>query len=85
MLTIENVTKTFGSFTAVDNLNLQIPEREMFGLLGANGAGKTTTFRMILGLLSLTDGHITWKGQPVNYSISEKIGYLRKSGGCIRK
>ncbi|QEY88689.1 ABC transporter, ATP-binding protein [Bacillus amyloliquefaciens] len=85
MLTIENVTKTFGSFTAVDNLNLQIPEREMFGLLGANGAGKTTTFRMILGLLSLTDGHITWKGQPVNYSISEKIGYLPEERGLYPK
>lgn len=85
MLTIEHVTKTFGSLTAVDNLNLQIPEREMFGLLGANGAGKTTTFRMILGLLSLTDGNIRWKGQPVNYSISEKIGYLPEERGLYPK
>ncbi|NRG38540.1 ATP-binding cassette domain-containing protein, partial [Bacillus subtilis] len=55
MLTIDHVTKTFGDYKAVDGLDLDIPEQQMFGLLGANGAGKTTTFRMILGLLSITE------------------------------
>ena len=50
---LEHVTKRFGEFTAVDDLSLEIPEKEMFGFLGANGAGKTTTFRMILGCLIL--------------------------------
>lgn len=76
MLTIDHVTKTFGDYKAVDGLDLDIPEQQMFGLLGANGAGKTTTFRMILGLLSITEGSISWKGRPVNYHISNKIGYL---------
>lgn len=62
-LQLENVTKRFGSFTAVDNLSIEIPEREMFGFLGANGAGKTTTFRMILGLLDASDGRISWDGK----------------------
>lgn len=57
MLTIDHVTKTFGDYKAVDGLDLDIPEQQMFGLLGANGAGKTTTFRMILGLLSITEAN----------------------------
>ncbi|WP_368031715.1 ATP-binding cassette domain-containing protein, partial [Bacillus licheniformis] len=52
MLKIDHVTKRFGSFTAVNDLTMEIPDKQRFGLLGANGAGKTTTFRMILGLLN---------------------------------
>ena len=50
-LLLENVTKRFGDFTAVDDLTLSVGEGTMYGFLGANGAGKTTTFRMILGLI----------------------------------
>ncbi|ASB92551.1 ABC transporter ATP-binding protein [Bacillus subtilis] len=85
MLTIDHVTKTFGDYKAVDGLDLDIPEQQMFGLLGANGAGKTTTFRMILGLLSITEGSISWKGRPVNYHISNKIGYLPEERGLYPK
>lgn len=53
-LVLQHVTKQFGSFTAVDDVTLSIPEKGIFGFLGANGAGKTTTFRMILGLLEPT-------------------------------
>jgi ABC-2 type transport system ATP-binding protein len=55
-LKLENITKKFGDFTAVNQLSISIPEKEMFGFLGANGAGKTTTFRMIIGLLKPTEG-----------------------------
>lgn len=85
MLTIDHVTKQFGKQKAVDGLHLEIPEQQMFGLLGANGAGKTTTFRMILGLLSITEGSISWKGRPVNYSITSKIGYLPEERGLYPK
>ncbi|HEY4553017.1 MAG TPA: ABC transporter ATP-binding protein [Bacillaceae bacterium] len=85
MLNIENVTKRFGHFTAVDDLSLQIPEQEMFGLLGANGAGKTTTFRMILGILDETEGHINWNGKPIDYSASREIGYLPEERGLYPK
>ncbi|WP_243291469.1 ABC transporter ATP-binding protein [Bacillus sp. FJAT-47783] len=84
-LKIENVTKKFGNFTAVDNLSIEIPENEIFGFLGANGAGKTTTFRMILGLLSPTDGKITWDGETINYEKSEQIGYLPEERGLYPK
>ncbi|ASB90271.1 ABC transporter ATP-binding protein [Bacillus sonorensis] len=85
MLKIDHVTKKFGSFTAVDNLTLDIPEKQMFGLLGANGAGKTTTFRMILGLLNATEGAVTWKGKPIHYSVSNGIGYLPEERGLYPK
>ena len=50
MLELINITKKFGSFTAVDNLNLKVNAGDFFGFLGQNGAGKTTTIKMISGL-----------------------------------
>lgn len=84
-LQIENVTKRFGDFTAVNNLSLTVGEGTMYGFLGANGAGKTTTFRMILGLLNANEGHITWNGQPISYATSPEIGYLPEERGLYPK
>lgn len=85
MLTINEVRKQFGSFTAVDGINLQIPRGEIFGLLGANGAGKTTTFRMILGLLTPSQGRITWNDKEISYETSDLIGYLPEERGLYPK
>ncbi|MBO0961325.1 ABC transporter ATP-binding protein [Neobacillus sp. MM2021_6] len=85
VLKLEHVTKRFGQFLAVDDLSLTIPEKEMFGFLGANGAGKTTTFRMILGLLDNTAGRITWDEQPIDYSTSHLVGYLPEERGLYPK
>ncbi|WP_404331125.1 ABC transporter ATP-binding protein [Mesobacillus maritimus] len=85
VLKLEHVTKRFSEFTAVDDLSLAIPEREIFGFLGANGAGKTTTFRMILGLLDPTEGNITLDGKKVDYSTSPIIGYLPEERGLYPK
>ena|SRR5690625_216614 len=85
VLQLRNVTKKFGSHIAVNNLNLDIPEQELFGFLGGNGAGKTTTFRMILGLLDKTAGTITWEGEPVSYAKSHLIGYLPEERGLYPK
>ena len=84
-LVLSNVTKQFGSFTAVNNLTLEVPEKEMFGFLGANGAVKTTTFRMILGLLNQTVGIITWNDQRIDYSTTPEIGYLPEERGLYPK
>ncbi|TLS38041.1 ABC transporter ATP-binding protein [Pseudalkalibacillus caeni] len=84
-LDIKDVTKRFGAFTAVDHLNLTVPEKEIFGLLGANGAGKTTTFRMLLGLIDQTEGQISWKGEKINYDTSHLIGYLPEERGLYPK
>ena len=84
-LRIENVSKHFGKFTAVNQIDFQIQTGEIFGFLGANGAGKTTTFRMILGILEPTEGKITWKGQKIDYRLSHKIGYLPEERGLYPK
>ena len=59
MITLENVTRKFGTFTAVDNLSLTVSKGEVLGFLGPNGAGKTTTMRMISGFLMPSSGKIT--------------------------
>ncbi|WP_017728694.1 ABC transporter ATP-binding protein [Halalkalibacterium ligniniphilum] len=84
-LHIKGVTKTFGRFTAIDNLTLEIPKGEMFGMLGANGAGKTTTFRMMLGLLEPTEGEMTWSGNKIDYGRTHLIGYLPEERGLYPK
>ncbi|MCS7230395.1 MAG: ABC transporter ATP-binding protein [Candidatus Kryptonium sp.] len=58
MIRLENLTKKFGDFIAVDNLTLEIKSGEFFGFLGPNGAGKTTTIKMIAGLIQPTSGKI---------------------------
>jgi ABC-2 type transport system ATP-binding protein len=57
-----DLTKRYGSFTAVDGISLQVPRGELFGVLGPNGAGKTTTLRMIAGILRPTSGTVTIGG-----------------------
>lgn len=84
-LILENVTKRFGDFTAVDNLSIAVEKGTMYGFLGANGAGKTTTFRMILGLLNANEGRITWNNQIVSYATSPEIGYLPEERGLYPK
>ncbi|KAA1039517.1 ABC transporter ATP-binding protein [Macrococcus equipercicus] len=85
MLALQHVTKQFGNYTAVDDLNIEVPSHEMLGFLGGNGAGKTTTFRMILGLLEKTSGSITYNGKPIDYSVTDEIGYLPEERGLNPK
>lgn len=58
MLYISNLTKNYGSYTAVNHLTLHIPEGDLFGFVGPNGAGKTTTIRIVCGLLKASSGNI---------------------------
>lgn len=79
MLRLINLTKKFGSFTAVDNINLEINEGDFFGFLGQNGAGKTTTIKMITGLYAPTKGRILINGTDIlKYPVTAKkfIGYI---------
>lgn len=66
---IENLTKKFGYFTAVNNLTMSIKENEIFTILGHNGAGKTTTIFMLTGILSPTSGEATVYGDPISTNI----------------
>ncbi len=79
MIRLEGLTKRYGKFTAVNNIDLHVPRGELFGFLGPNGAGKTTTLRMIAGIMRPTAGRI-WLGgdDVVNYPMSAKtrLGFI---------
>lgn len=85
MLKVSHVTKYYGENKAVDDLNFEVKEGEIFGLLGINGAGKTTTFRMITGLLDKTKGEITFNGKKVDYDLTDKIGFLTEERSLLTK
>lgn len=76
---MKNLTKKFGSFTAVDNLTFDVPEGKIFGFLGPNGSGKSTTIRMLCGVLTPTTGTATVLGYDIKKEgklIKQKIGYM---------
>jgi ABC-2 type transport system ATP-binding protein len=79
VITLTGLTKRYGSFTAVDGIDLEVPKGELFGFLGPNGAGKTTTFRMIAGIILPTAGRIQIGGvdlvrQPL--IAKRRLGYI---------
>ena len=85
MLKLSHVTKYYGDFLAVDDLSFEVKDGEIFGLLGVNGAGKTTTFRMITGLLDKTSGSITFNGKKIDYSVTDKLGFLTEERSLLTK
>lgn len=85
MLKVEHVTKYYDKLKAVDDLSFEVKDGEIFGLLGVNGAGKTTTFRMITGLLDITSGEITFDGKKIDYSVTDKIGFLTEERSLLTK
>lgn len=76
---VENLTKTFGSFTAVDNISFKIPKGCIFGLLGPNGSGKSTTIRMLCGVLTPTSG----TGKVLGLDIVKDTEAVRHSLGYM--
>ena len=79
MIRLTNLTKRYGSFTAVNGINLEVPRGELFGFLGPNGAGKTTTMRMIAGILRPTGGSVEVGGIDVvanPVAAKSRLGYI---------
>jgi ABC-2 type transport system ATP-binding protein len=79
VITVENLTKRFGDFIAVNNISFEVKQGEIFGFLGANGAGKTTAMRMLCGLSLPTSGKAQVAGFDVyrqNELIKRNIGYM---------
>jgi ABC-2 type transport system ATP-binding protein len=79
VIKVQNLTKKFGSFTAVDNISFSVFEGEIFGFLGANGAGKTTAMRMLCGLSHPTSGKGTVAGFNIfkqSENVKKNIGYM---------
>ena len=79
VISIKNLTKKFGHFTAVDDINLTVEEGELYGLLGPNGAGKTTVVRLLCTLIQPTSGTATVAG----YDIREQAAQVRRRIGVV--
>jgi len=85
MLQCKEITKQFGTFKALDNVSLEIPEGKIFGLLGPNGAGKTTMIRIINRITAPTEGVVLLDGKEMADSDVRKIGYLPEERGLYKK
>jgi ABC-2 type transport system ATP-binding protein len=90
MITIktENLTRKFGDLTALDQLNLEVPEGEIFGLVGPDGAGKTTTMRLLTGILEPTSGNAwVYNKHTVKESenLKEQIAYMSQRFGLYEE
>ena len=84
-VSLENVTKRFGDFTAVDDLSLQVFPGRIYGLLGPNGAGKTTTIRMIVNITAADSGSIHVFGRLTTSALQDRIGYIPEERGLYKK
>jgi branched-chain amino acid transport system ATP-binding protein len=76
MLEIANITKNFGGLTALDDIGIQVKEKQIYGLIGPNGAGKTTLFNIITGFLTATGGSIQFSGKELTRLPPNKIARL---------
>jgi len=82
---LDGVSKSFGEFTAVRDLSLDVRAGRVFGLLGPNGAGKTTTIRMIVNITAPDSGTILLFGRRIDASLQDRIGYLPEERGLYKK
>lgn len=76
IIEIKNLTKKYGSFTAVNNLSLTVEKGNIYGILGPNGSGKTTTLGMILGVINATSGGYSWFGTEENSNQRRRVGSI---------
>lgn len=76
LLTCQNLTKTYGNYTALDHVNITLPRNKIIGLLGKNGAGKSTFIKLCNDLLAPTSGQILVNGEPISPSSKRVISYL---------
>jgi len=85
IIELQQVTKTFGSVTAVHNLDLKVPAGTIYGFIGPNGSGKTTTIRMIMNIFYPDSGIVSIHGKQLTDSRLEHVGYLPEDRGLYKK
>ena len=85
VLQLENVRKTYQDYVACNNVSFAIPEGKVFGLLGPNGAGKTSLIRIITTITKADSGVVLFRGEPLNSSHPEQIGYMPEERGLYKK
>lgn len=85
MLHVKNLTRRFGTNTAVNNVSFVVPAGHMTGFVGANGAGKTTTMRMIMGVLAAHGGEVLLDGEPLTAQLRAGFGYMPEERGLYPK
>ena len=81
---INNVSKTYGNYKALNNISIRVPKQRIYGLLGPNGAGKTTLIRMLNQITAPDEGEIIFNGEKLNRSHISQIGYLPEERGLYK-
>ncbi|MBQ8223537.1 MAG: ATP-binding cassette domain-containing protein [Bacteroidales bacterium] len=81
---INNVSKTYGNYKALNNISIKVPRQSIYGLLGPNGAGKTTLIRMLNQITAPDEGEIIFNGEKLNRSHISQIGYLPEERGLYK-
>jgi len=84
-ISVDQISKSYGDFVAVNDLSLEVKSGSIFGLLGPNGAGKSTTIRMIVNITIPDSGRVTLFGQPMSAKLQERVGYLPEDRGLYKK
>lgn len=82
---ISQVTKRFGTYAAVNNVSLSVPEGSIYGFIGPNGSGKTTTIRMIMNIILPDSGEVTVFGRHSSTSARDEVGYLPEERGLYKR
>lgn len=85
MIELQGIVKRFGTYTALDGVNMIVPEAQVFGLLGPNGAGKTTLIRIITRITGPDEGRILMNGRPMTDADVALMGYLPEERGLYKK
>jgi ABC-2 type transport system ATP-binding protein len=84
-LEVKNLSKSFRTVKADNNVSFAVPENSIFGLIGRNGAGKTTTIRMLMNIYQPDNGEIFLRGSKIGEEFKSKVGYLPEERGLYKK
>lgn len=85
LLSLSNISKSYGKFQAINSVSFSIPLQSIFGMLGPNGSGKTTTIRIITNILVADSGEILFNGEKLNGMHTSQMGYMPEERGLYKK